>query len=229
LGPPNDPTGLVATPSNGSVTLTWNNPLTNAGTSYFVEYTGITRISVNTLSYTFTGLTNGTPYVFRVSASNSYGTSNGITVNATPTPPSTIPGTPGVFVTPAFPRPFYELFTYQNTGAIVEDIQNTYIRPNYTNFTALNNTNGYGVLVVWLASTNGGATVDYYGINIFQYGGIIREITVPALPTEVPGVTIYAYWFTNLPMWVELPINVFAHNANGFSTFLTSSYYHSQF
>ena len=92
--PPAAPTGLSATAGNAQVSLSW---IASAGaTSYNVQrsttsggpYTSIA--SPTTTSYTDTGLTNGTPYYYVVSAVNSAGQSaNSTQVSATPSAPST--------------------------------------------------------------------------------------------------------------------------------------------
>ena len=99
--PPPTPTGLAAIADNGGVTLSWN---ASAGaTSYNIYRSttsggeGSTPVGTSTTSgFTNTGLTNGTTYYFKVSASNSAGTSQQSgEVTATPTtgsppPPSTL-------------------------------------------------------------------------------------------------------------------------------------------
>ncbi|WNG20989.1 glycoside hydrolase family 6 protein [Cystobacter fuscus] len=87
--PASAPTGLTATPGNKQVTIGWSASL--GATSYTVKRgtasTGpfATVASVTGTSYTNTGLTNGTPYYFVVSASNAKGESpNSSVVSATP-------------------------------------------------------------------------------------------------------------------------------------------------
>lgn len=80
-GTPGAPTGLVATPSSGSVTLSWNAPTSDGGfsiTNYKI-YRGcggpvnyLMTIG-NLLTYSDTGLTNGVTCTYSVSAVNSKG------------------------------------------------------------------------------------------------------------------------------------------------------------
>jgi hypothetical protein len=92
--PPGTPTGLTATAGNQQVVLGWS---ASAGaTSYHVNrstasggpYTQIA--SPTTVSYTDSGLTNGTTYYYVVAAGNSYGASaNSAQVSAKPAAPLT--------------------------------------------------------------------------------------------------------------------------------------------
>jgi len=88
--PPATPTGLVATAGDTQVSLTWT--ASSGATSYNVKrsttsggpYTTIASPTTN--SYTNTGLTNGTPYHYVVSAVNGAGESaNSSQASATPT------------------------------------------------------------------------------------------------------------------------------------------------
>lgn len=88
--PPPAPAGLAATAGNGSVGLTWN---ASAGATSYSIYRGTTPNgegstavgTSTTTSFTDTGLTNGTAYYYKVTASNSAGTS-GSSNEATATP-----------------------------------------------------------------------------------------------------------------------------------------------
>ncbi|MGO4604685.1 fibronectin type III domain-containing protein, partial [Terrabacter sp. 2YAF2] len=83
---PSAPTGLVGTPGNGSVALSWTAPASNGGaavTGYNVyrgtsaggESATAIASSVSGTSFTDTGLVNGTAYFYTVAAVNAAGTS----------------------------------------------------------------------------------------------------------------------------------------------------------
>ncbi|HPT72748.1 MAG TPA: C25 family cysteine peptidase, partial [Candidatus Cloacimonadota bacterium] len=96
------PQNLTAVAKNGAVTLTWTAPASGTPASYKVYRGGVAvASSITGLTYTNTGLTNGTSYSFYVTAvytSPSVGESPGTsTVNATPiaAPPTSLMGTGG--------------------------------------------------------------------------------------------------------------------------------------
>ena len=130
---PPTPTGLAATAGSAQVFLSWN-PSVGA-TSYSV-YRGITSngegttalaSGITATSFTDSGLTNGTPYFYKVAAVNSAGTSAQSTeISATPTG-GTGPGLPDLVVssltwTPTSPNAgdhvvFTAVVTNQGTAA----------------------------------------------------------------------------------------------------------------
>ena len=87
--PPDAPTGLTATPGDGSVTLAWNNPDDDSITGYeynvnhndtstgnlsgWSDWTAMAGSGSATTSHTFTGLTNGKEYRYHVRAVNGGG------------------------------------------------------------------------------------------------------------------------------------------------------------
>jgi trimeric autotransporter adhesin len=96
LNLPGKITSLNATPSGSSVELSWTAPVSNGGsviTDYLIEYKKDTSSTWNTFSdgtsitttTTVTGLNGSTDYNFRVSAVNSNGAGNTISVNTTTT------------------------------------------------------------------------------------------------------------------------------------------------
>jgi titin len=97
------PTNLVATPGNGQVALSWNAPVVSGGTpvtgyvvSQSFDGTNWSIITSGTgtavTSYLATGLTNGVPVSFRVSANNGAGTGpESAPASATPRTVATTP------------------------------------------------------------------------------------------------------------------------------------------
>ncbi|MCL2047375.1 MAG: fibronectin type III domain-containing protein [Defluviitaleaceae bacterium] len=86
---PTAPQNFRATSGNGQVSLSWSAPSSNGGASitrYEVSSNGgSTFVSAGTnTSYTFTGLTNGTSYAFRVRAVNSAGNGTQASVSVAP-------------------------------------------------------------------------------------------------------------------------------------------------
>jgi Fibronectin type III domain len=99
---PGAPTGLTATSSNGTATLSWSPPSSDGGSpvqDYFIA--GGTSPSaeditdnVGSLTATISRLTNGTTYYFRVYAQNAYGPGAPATVTVTPQGPGSAPDAP---------------------------------------------------------------------------------------------------------------------------------------
>jgi titin len=100
---PDVPTNLSATLGNTQASLTWTAPVADGGayiTDYYLEYKTASASTWSAFSHgaststsaTITGLTNGTNYMFRVSAISSYGT--GAPSNIVYAEPATTPGTP---------------------------------------------------------------------------------------------------------------------------------------
>jgi len=90
-GKPTAVMNLTATTGNGQVSLTWDIPSENGGsevTGYEVTMDNWTNKVTKTAterSHTYTGLTNGTEYTFKVRALNANGAGAESTKNATPT------------------------------------------------------------------------------------------------------------------------------------------------
>ncbi len=103
---PDTPTGLTATAGDGSVTLTWDDPSNSTIAHYEYQsreappasgwgaWTTIPGSGATTTSHTFTGLTNGTEFRFKVRAVNAAGAS-GAAPNAEPWFVSATPQAPG--------------------------------------------------------------------------------------------------------------------------------------
>jgi len=102
---PSVPTNVAGVAGNTTVALTWSAPSSSGGspvTGYGVDYssdggsTWTTAVAasagVTARTYTVTGLTNGTSYVFRVAAANAVGTGGWSVTSAAVTPQVTVPG-----------------------------------------------------------------------------------------------------------------------------------------
>lgn len=102
--PATAPLNLTAIASDGSVTINWDTPSSDGGdaiTKYVVSDGVNTPVDITLpatdLTYTFTGLTNGTEYTFTVYAFNSKGNGAEATVKAKPVAPATTPDAPANF------------------------------------------------------------------------------------------------------------------------------------
>ena len=105
---PAAPTGVSATPGNGSANVSWTAPSSNGSpiTSYTITpYVGTTAQTPTTVvgtppatATTVTGLTNGTTYTFTVTATNGIGT-------GPPRPPPTRSPPPPPWLPPSSRRP----------------------------------------------------------------------------------------------------------------------------
>jgi hypothetical protein len=105
--PPGAPTGVTATGGNASALVSWTAPLGSPITGYtvtpFIGTTAQTPTTVSgsppTTSVTVTGLTNGTAYTFKVSATNAGGggpqstASNAVTPAGPPSAPTNVAAT----------------------------------------------------------------------------------------------------------------------------------------
>jgi fibronectin type III domain protein len=110
-GPPSDPSNEVTpatvpdapnitsvVPGDASVTVSWSAPFDEGSpiTSYSVAATpndGSATVAGNLTSATISGLTNGTSYTFKVTASNALGTGPASAASS-PVTPRTVPGKP---------------------------------------------------------------------------------------------------------------------------------------
>lgn len=92
VGKPMEPANLIAVPGGGQIALSWEEVYSDEGSPvlrYEVSQDGgVNWVSVGmAMTYTFTGLTNGTAYPLQVRAVNAIGTGNAAAISATPRQP----------------------------------------------------------------------------------------------------------------------------------------------
>ncbi len=96
-GVPSAPVGLTATAGDARVTLSWSAPANDGGNAisgYKVWYGNETPVTLGAekTAHTFTGLTNGQSYTFKVVAVNAKGDSAEVSATATPKSTPYVPG-----------------------------------------------------------------------------------------------------------------------------------------
>ncbi|MBF0331419.1 MAG: fibronectin type III domain-containing protein [Candidatus Omnitrophica bacterium] len=185
-GVPNAPSSVVATAGNTTASVTFVAPSSNGGGAMTYTVTGggtDTNAGTNNLTHAITGLTNGTPYTFTVTATNSVGTGAGgvasaVTPAGVPNAPSSVVATAGsttasvTFVAPSSNGG--GAMTYTVTGGGTDSNAGT---NNLTHaITGLTNGTPYTFTVKATNSVGQGA------------GGVSNTVTpagVPGAPTSV--------------------------------------------
>ena len=143
---PNPPTGVTAVGGNTLAVVTWVAPLFNGGlpiTGYTVtpSGSGVPCTTTGTLACTVTGLTNGTPYTFTVTATNTSGTGVPSGPSNSVTPGPTVPDKP--------------------TGATAT----AGIAAALVSWTAPSNNGGSAIIQYTATSSPGGQTCTTSGLN----------------------------------------------------------------
>src|SRR5271166_1458324 len=189
---PSAPTGLAANAGNAQVSLTWN---ASAGaTSYRVKRATVSGgpyiqiVAPISPSYTDTGLTNGTKYLYVVSALNSAGESaNSSEANATPAAPIMIPAVP-TQLTATAGNAQVSLLWSASTGATSYHVKRATVSggpytqiavPTSPNYADTGLTNGTKYFYVVSALNSAGESADSAEVNATP----TAPITIPAVPT----------------------------------------------
>jgi len=206
-GVPNAPINLslegIGIPGNQEITLTWDAPADNGSAiiDYKGSYAGIAEITVAS-PYTFTGLTNGTPYTFQIKARNRIGLSIPASITATPLGPPSNPtamspliGTSGNIGVGFFPPAnnggssivLYNIYFYDSNlnllpnGMIVMNpgpSGQPMFSPSYSNLT-----NGDRYYIVVSAKNNIGSSPTTY-----PNGGWV--LAIPGQAPSAPALTL---------------------------------------
>ncbi|HTT88074.1 MAG TPA: fibronectin type III domain-containing protein, partial [Acidimicrobiales bacterium] len=186
------PTGLTATRGNGQVALSWTAPASDGGSAIVVYYiyegtsSGSETLLENTpgpgTSITVTGLTNGTPYYFKVTAVTAVG--EGPASNEASATPATVPGAPtglsasfgNAQVTLSWSAPS------SNGGSAVTEY-NVYQGTSSGAETLLTTVTGTSYVATGLSN----GTVYYFEVSAVNgVGEGARSAEVPAAPSAPP-------------------------------------------
>ena len=190
---PSPPTNLTATAGNGQVTLNWS--ASSGATGYNVKY-GTTSggpyptvIYTTNTNYTVTGLTNGTPYYFVVTAVNSAGESGySNQASATPSAPLQPPIAPTNLAAVAgngqvslswsasYGATSYNIYESTTSGGPYTKINST----TNTNYTVTGLTNGATYYFVVTAVNSAGES------------GYSNEVGMTLIPSSPPNLTVTA-------------------------------------
>jgi RHS repeat-associated protein len=216
VGVPGIPTGVSAVRGDQSATVSWTAPAANGSsiTSYTItSYDGATLVHTDSASGAgtsgvATGLTNGTPYTFRVTATNAYGT-GGQSVASSSVTPAGVPFAPSsVIATDGDQQATVSWTTPSANGSALTGYSvATYAGATLVSTTPLGLVNSTTITGL----TNGTAyTFQVSGVNSVGTGvpGTSNVVTPAGLPFAPAAVTATAGDTTATVTWA-------AANANG--------------
>jgi len=222
---PDAPSGLKAIAGDRQVTLSWTAPADDGGSAilgYKVWYGNETPITLGAkeTKYTFTSLTNGQNYTFKVVAVNAMGDSTEITAMATPKKK-----------TPTVPDP-----SGGNTGNTGNETDAGSSKPTYTVNTpqdkpAVIDTNGNTTLPGGgLIATKGGTKLEVpEGTTIDSNG----KVTIPAdksaevtLPGDT-GISLNIHEGTELVFNDDTPLGFIVISGNSFNDVNMDDWFYS--
>lgn len=204
---PGAPSSISASPGATQLAVSWTAPASNGGaaiTDYVVEYstnntswTIFSHTASAATNQTITGLTNGTPYYVRVSATNAVGT--GPTASAgtwAPTAGPTVPGPPTNITGTTSSTQLVLSWTAPSSdgGSPITDYIIEYSTDN-ASWTSLSHTASTATTLTLTGLTNG---TSYYtrisatnaiGTGAYGSGGPWIPSTIPGAPTLVTATT----------------------------------------
>ncbi|HBU01754.1 MAG TPA: hypothetical protein DEB20_04255, partial [Acidimicrobiaceae bacterium] len=208
---PSAPLSLAATPGSTTIALTWSTPQTDGGsavTQYNVERStdGATWSSAATvpastspLGTTLTGLTNGTAYYVRVSATNVVGTGPASSTTVTPSTNASSPLTPGQGTVP-IPDGGYP-------AAVAADSPVGYWKLDEASGSASAvDSSGNSLNGTPTAVTFGTANSSPLGGSAASFNGTSSQILLPRSPSFVSGDSTVEAWVrpttTSARQWI---------------------------
>jgi hypothetical protein len=204
--PPATPTALQATAGNAQVTLSWT--ASTGTTTYNVKRSTTTAgpyatiSSPATTSFTDTGLTNGTPYFYVVTAVNSAGESGPSNqATATPSAPVNAPPVPtGLHATPGNAQ--ISLSWTASTGAASYNVKRstttggpyaTISSPAATSFTDTGLTNATPYFYVVSALNSAGESANSSEVTATPFSMAPPDVTITIDPTKTRPISPYIY------------------------------------
>lgn len=194
---PGAPTSVVATLGNASASVAFTAPASNGGlaiTSYTATSTPGSFTATNAVSpIIVTGLTNGTPYTFTVTATNSGGLTSVASAASNSVTPGTVADAPTI-------------------SSVVQGINLITL-----NWTTGGSNGGYDVTAYKILSTTNGVTTTYLSTNIINITTTIASGTISTLSNPIV-TTIRA-----LTLASSYTFQVVATNAQGDSAASTAS------
>lgn len=233
--PPSAPANLTATAGDTQVALGWGASIDNAGVAGYRIYrdgTQVGSVSASTLSYTDSGLTDGTAYSYTVKAIDAAGNLSAASNTATATPRSSI-GTPQPYGPPGtWTLTFDDEFN--GTSLDTSKWSPCWFYPtcgsmNNVSTSPANVSVGGGYATLTLASSSSGATIETNpnggaGTGYqFQYGVVEARIWFPGDGTHCYN---WPAWWTDGQSWpangendiaevLDGPMTVNYHSSSG--------------
>ena len=210
---PGTPSGLLATPGDGYVSLSWSSPLSNGGASidYYVVYRNGTDIAHPTsANMIVAGLMNGVSYTFKVAAHNPAGMglqTSGI--SATPSPTPAVPDAPiALIATPGNSQVSLSWSAPGSDGGATIDYYLVYV----------NGALRLDHLIALTSTVTGLSNGQQYTFTVAAHNSVgigSRSSAVNATPSPSPTVPGAPTGFIAIPGNTQITLSWAAPNNNG--------------
>jgi hypothetical protein len=224
---PSAPLNATASPGNASAVVSFSPPSTNGGQpiEYYTatSFPGSFTATGTASAITVTGLTNGTPYYFQVTATNSVGTgvASNNTNSVTPSASATVPGAPtsvsaiggNAQGTVSFSPPL------SNGGSVIEYYTATSVPGSFSatgaaspiTVTGLSNGTSYYLAVTATNAVGTGAAADS---GSFTPSSGVTNPSPPTAVSGVPGNGLVTVSFTAPSSTGGAPITLYTVTSN---------------